>query len=168
MTSSDASGNWGCGAFTSGRKWFQLSWPVVWMDRHITVKELLPIIIGVAIWGSRWRDQGREMPVQQCWCSGHYQLRKELGGIGNTPDEMSVLLNSKVQYSAARGAHRGRGGDTGAADALSRDGLNSFHLQVLEAQAEPTPIPSPVWEVLVDKQPNWTEVDWTRLFASIS
>ncbi len=46
---SDASGPWGCGAFTSGGKWFQLRFPECWSDLHITVKELLPIVLGVAI-----------------------------------------------------------------------------------------------------------------------
>ena len=45
---SDASGTWGCGAFTSPGEWFQLKWPDSWASIHITVKELLPIIMGVA------------------------------------------------------------------------------------------------------------------------
>ena len=47
----DASGSWGCGAFC-GSKWFNLSWkscPAI-SDAHISVKELLPIIISCAIW----------------------------------------------------------------------------------------------------------------------
>ncbi len=33
---SDASGNWGCGAFTSRGEWFQLQWPESWMEVHTT------------------------------------------------------------------------------------------------------------------------------------
>ncbi len=40
---SDASGNWGCGAFE------------VKKDVRITVKELLPVVMAVAIWGHKWR-----------------------------------------------------------------------------------------------------------------
>ena len=52
---SDASGSWGCGAFSSDGKWFQLRWPDHWRERHITVKELLPVVLSIAIWGHRWR-----------------------------------------------------------------------------------------------------------------
>ena len=41
---SDASGRWGCGAFTERGEWFQYRWPAEWESVHITVKELLPIV----------------------------------------------------------------------------------------------------------------------------
>ena len=47
------SGSWGCGAFTSSGEWFQVVWPDSWSSVHITVKELLPIVIGVALWGKQ-------------------------------------------------------------------------------------------------------------------
>ena len=39
-------------AFTSDGQWFQLQ---RWDGVHITVKELLPIVLGVAVWDSRWK-----------------------------------------------------------------------------------------------------------------
>ena len=51
----DASGSWGCGAFTSTGQWFQLALPDSWQEVHITVKELLPIVLAAAIWGPLWR-----------------------------------------------------------------------------------------------------------------
>ena len=44
---SDASGRWGCG--------FQFRWPPAWEAIHITVKELLPIVVACAVWGHQWR-----------------------------------------------------------------------------------------------------------------
>ena len=38
VVTSDASGSWGCGAFSSANCWFQLTWPVSWSSVHITVK----------------------------------------------------------------------------------------------------------------------------------
>ena len=38
---SDASGHWGCGAFSSEGAWFQFQWPPAWDHIHITIKELL-------------------------------------------------------------------------------------------------------------------------------
>ncbi len=60
---SDASGSWRCGAFSSGGEWFQLQLPESWQEIHITVKELLPIVIGIALWGEQWH--GRTV---RCWC----------------------------------------------------------------------------------------------------
>ena len=52
---SDASGSWDCGALNtlSGER-FQLCWPLAW---QIAAKELIPIVIATAIWGSRWSHQ---------------------------------------------------------------------------------------------------------------
>ena len=52
---SDASGSWGCGAYSSSGDWFQLEWPESWKDLHITIKELLPVVLGIAVWGERWK-----------------------------------------------------------------------------------------------------------------
>ena len=48
--SSDASWSWGCGAF-SGDKWFLFKWPQTLQASHITVKELVPIVLAAAVWG---------------------------------------------------------------------------------------------------------------------
>ena len=39
------------------QKCFQLEWPRHLEATHITVKELIPIVLGVAVWGREW--QGR-------------------------------------------------------------------------------------------------------------
>ena len=49
----DASGNWGCGAIEPPF-WFQYQWPESWFDHSIATKELLPIVMAIAIWGRRW------------------------------------------------------------------------------------------------------------------
>ena len=58
VITSDASGSWGCGAYLSSGKWFQLELPSSWDSIHITMKELLPIVIGAAVWGSMERGVG--------------------------------------------------------------------------------------------------------------
>ena len=54
MVTSDASGSWGCGAFSS---WFQLQWNTNLLSKSIAVKEMVPIIIAAAIWGKLWRGK---------------------------------------------------------------------------------------------------------------
>ena len=52
---SDVSGLWGCGVFCkSSGDWFQLQWPQHWESINIAVKELVPILISTAVWGSMW------------------------------------------------------------------------------------------------------------------
>ena len=47
---SDASVSWGCGAWYN-TKWFHLQWEGQIHSTHISVKELMPIIIAAVIWG---------------------------------------------------------------------------------------------------------------------
>ena len=49
----DASGNWGCGAWHQ-RSWFQWKWDDVTRLLAIAVKELLPIILATLVWGRLW------------------------------------------------------------------------------------------------------------------
>ena len=48
VVTSDASGRWGCGAFYN-TQWFQLKWPESLPNYHITVKELIPVVIAATI-----------------------------------------------------------------------------------------------------------------------
>ena len=50
---SDASGNWGCGAWHKDR-WFQIPWDDRSQHLPIAVKELIPIVVAGVIWGSAW------------------------------------------------------------------------------------------------------------------
>lgn len=57
IVTSDASGSWGCGAFVSSGEWFQFQWPEPWSAVNITSKELLPIVMGTALWGNTGRER---------------------------------------------------------------------------------------------------------------
>ena len=52
----DASGSWGCGAAWES-SWIQCQWNETWADEGIAVKELLPIVLAVAIWAHRWQHK---------------------------------------------------------------------------------------------------------------
>ncbi len=51
----DASGNFGCGALWQAF-WLQYQWPPWYQDQNITVKELLPIVLACALWGTTWQS----------------------------------------------------------------------------------------------------------------
>ena len=53
---SDASGNWGCGAFW-GSTWFQLQWAGLLHEAHIAIKELVPLVLAAALWGRQWKGK---------------------------------------------------------------------------------------------------------------
>ena len=57
VLTTDASGGWGCWAFSSQGSWFNLQWPELWKTVHVTVKELAPIVIACAVWGPGWRGK---------------------------------------------------------------------------------------------------------------
>ncbi len=57
---SDASGNWGCGAWHL-TEWFQLPWNEESGELGIAAKELTPIIIEAVVWESGW--SGRNIRV---------------------------------------------------------------------------------------------------------
>ena len=52
---SDASGSYGCGAFSLAHGWFQIVWPESWQSVSIAGKELAPIVVAAALWGHQWR-----------------------------------------------------------------------------------------------------------------
>ena len=52
----DASGPWGCGTIC-GDEWLQLAWIGDWPEQSITVKELGPIVLAIAVWGKAWARQ---------------------------------------------------------------------------------------------------------------
>ena len=54
VVTSDASGSWGCGALTDTGQWFQVQWPESWAEINIAAKEMVPVVISVAIWGQVW------------------------------------------------------------------------------------------------------------------
>ena len=60
---SDASGSWGCGAF-SLPAWLQFAWPRENPLHSIALKELFPIVPACLVWGHQC-----PLPLQQCGSS---------------------------------------------------------------------------------------------------
>ena len=54
---SDTLGSWDCGAYLLTGAWFQLEWPKSWASTYITVKELLPLVLAIAMWGRQWHGK---------------------------------------------------------------------------------------------------------------
>ena len=159
----DASGTLGCGAW-SGHLWFQYLWPEAFAERSITVKELLPIVLACIVWGTGWRQQS-----VLAHCDNQSVVDVVNSGYSRDAQLMHLLrslffVTVHLQI-ALRAVHIPGAANIGA-DAIPRDNLISFHLQVPAARPSPTPLPATAVDLLVHQQPDWTSPSWPRLFRS--
>ena len=82
---SDASGTWGCGALHRNQ-WLQLAWPPEWVELPIAPKELVPIVLAVALWGPQWA--GTKVC---CWCDNSAVVWAINKGSARDPKLMRLL-----------------------------------------------------------------------------
>ena len=159
---SDASGSFGCGAFTSSLGWFQLQWPTAWHATHITAKELVPIVIAAALWGPQWTQQ------RIAFRSDNMAV-VELLKSGTSQDPLLMhMLRCLAFYSAFYcfqiTSEHIPGILNTAADALSRNNISLF--QSLVPQVQPVAVPPPVVNLIVNNRPDWGSQAWTHLFTT--
>lgn len=159
---SDASGSFGCGAFSIQHEWFQLEWPASWSDVSITAKELVPVVIAAALWGSSWyhqcvRFQSDNMAVVDL-------LRSRTSGNPLLMHLLRCLVFYAATYSFDFVAEHIPGIHNTAADALSRNNLILF--SSLPPQIPGVSIPQAVLDLLVVSRPDWGSQAWTVLFKN--
>ena len=160
---SDASGNWGCGAY-AGKAWFMLPWSGPIQSLHITVKELAPIVVAAIIWGEHWRGM-----TVLARCDNMAVVAIVNSGTARDPQTMNLMrcltfIAAKRDFRM-RAAHI-KGTHNTLADALSRDNLKLFRSQFPQAEQEPTPIPAAVLDLLLLHEPDWMARDWTEQWTS--
>ena len=142
----------------SGPHWFMLPWTGSIVDYHITVKELIPIVVAGAVWGSTWHGstllaQCDNMAVVHIVNHGSSNLARCLAFI-------TAKLDFHVVASHIKGAHNIR------ADALSRDNLSLFHSLHPQAEQEGTPVPQSLLDLLIVSKPDWTSQRWTEQWTT--
>lgn len=162
---SDASGHWGCGAFCSTGIWFHFQWPDIWNAVHITVKELLPVVVACAVWGKEWNGMKTKIKCDNAAVVA-------IINPGRSKEHSAIYLMRCIffflaQYNIFILAEHIPGKDYVAADSLSRGNLSLFHQQVPTAMPHPTPIPEELLQALIHQQPDWTSGSWRVLFISI-
>ncbi len=159
---SDASGSFGCGAFSLVYGWFQLEWPPSWQEFNITAKELVPVVVAASLWGPRWRHQC------VCFRSDNMAVVDLLRCRTSRDPLLMHLLHCLVFYASTYifdfmavhipGVHNT------AADALSRNNLTLF--SSLFPQIARVIPPQAVVDLLVQSRPDWGSQTWTDLFRS--
>ena len=161
---SDASGHWGCGAFNNKGQWFQLRWPAVWSDVHITVKELLPIVVACAVWGRQWRGK-----AVRCRCDNAAVVAIMKSGTSKHPLAMHLvrcLFFFTAGHQLTLRPEHLPGRENVAADHLSRDALSSFMQLTPGAEPHPTTLPDDLVAALVTHRPDWTSSSWKAVLRS--
>ena len=160
---SDASGQWGCGAF-SGSEWFMLQWSSTYRECHITAKELVPIVIAASVWGRRWRGK-----TIKAWCDNSAVVCIVNQGSSRNQEAMHLarclaFIKAKFDYTIVASHIQGAKNTSTLADALSRDNLALFRSLHPQANQNPTAIPEALLDLLIISKPDWTSKHWTDLW----
>jgi hypothetical protein len=142
-----------------------IQWGGCWKDIHITIKELLPIVVASALWGREWSrkqvffycDNAAVVAIVNSGWSKHT--------LAMHYTRLLYLLGAVFNF----GFHSSHiaGKDNIAADAISRDNHKLF-LQIYPGAAEqPTPIPPELRTALCQIAPNWICENWRKLLRDI-
>ena len=161
---SDASGSWGCGAF-SGHSWFQMQWPEG-SPSNIATKELIPIVLAAVVWGKSWSKH-----QVNCYCDN----AAVVAAINKASAQDAALMHLlrcisflAAHYNFIIKAIHLPGAQNSAADALSRNNRERFFSLVPQALPDPTPIPEAAIRMAVTQCPDWTSAHWRALFSTIT
>ena len=160
---SDASGSWGCGAF-SGTHWFQLAWPETVKYSNIAYLELIPILVAAAIWGGSWRGSH-----VTCFSDNEAVVRiiNKSAAKDQTLAHLLRCLSFYMAYSDfTLSAVHIAGAKNTAADALSRNDLTSFFRSLPQADPSPSLVPLEILDLTILEQPDWTSPRWRNLFRA--
>ena len=161
---SDASGRLGCGSFSQAdHAWFQLEWPPSWVTVNIAIKELIPIVISSAIWGSRW--QGTSVTFLSDNQAVVTFLTKRSAWDLQLTHLIRCLFFFQAHFRFEYNVQHVAGKMNAAADALSRNMLDIFHSLYPHASHSSTPVPSSHMDLLTDRTMNWTLAHWKVLFS---
>ena len=158
---SDASGGWGCGAWTSSGEWFQFQ---CWKTVHITVKELAPIVVAAAIWGRDWRGK-----TVRCQCDNAAVVAILRSSTSKHPLVVHLLRCLSfflAYYCLFLDPVHLPGRHNEAADALSRDNVSLFMQLTPAAEPRPAHIPEGVLKTLVLSTPEWWSPDWISVLST--
>ena len=148
---SDASGNWGCGAW-SGTAWFQFQWPQGAAHRHIAFLELVAVLLASTVWARCWYGQS-----VLCRCDNQAAVQVISSRSCRDPGLthlMRCLFFLEATYQFELTAVHVAGRDNQLADDLSRNQLSSFRSKVPQEQIK-TPAASQ-WTCPACCSTNWT------------
>lgn len=162
--SSDASGSWGCGAFSSPQ-WFSLHWPESWLPLSIAEKELLPVVVAAMVWGSSWK--GLHIRCLSDNEAVVFALNRRSVRSPGLMRLIRCLSFVEVFFNFRLSASHLPGRLNLAADYLSRDMMGEFFGSFPQASPSAIPIPAEVSNLLLDLSVDWPSPTWSQQLESI-
>ena len=159
----DASGSWGCSTVYNHR-WFQLRWSDEWMHQDIMAKELVPVVIMVAVWGPLLAKQSILLQ-----CDNLSLVTSINKGTAKQTLVMHLLCSLwffTAHYDIVLTATHILGVTNTAADQLSRNQMSLFHLANPRAARLPAPIQASLHKILSLSGPDWASSQFRKLFRN--
>ena len=161
---SDASGSWGCWALWQ-QKWFNLPWSVQLQTCSIAVKELVPVVVTAALYGSQWRGKIVTFRVD------NIAVVEVLNSTSCRDNHLMHLVRLLVFLASYHNfwftASHIQGKQNTLADALSRNNINFFYSQISQASREQPRIPRELVTLLAQNL-SWISTAWIQQFNIIT
>ena len=161
---SDASGTWGCGAICQCH-WFQLEWDETSEKYHISIKELIPIVIATAIWGHHFK--GKTLHVRSDKVAAVAAINNQTSSVKEMAHLLRCLAFIAARFHLRIIASHIPGHLNEIADALSRNNMKNFFSFVPQADKTPSSVPDELIQLLIPQLPDWTSQHWTGLWTAI-
>ena len=159
----NASGFWGCAAFFEG-DWLQLPWNEAWIPVGIMAKDLAPILLSTAVWGTRLV---KKRVLFQCDNMSVVQALKK----GSAKDHIVMQLLRSLwffvaYYDIELTCVHIMGAANMTADYLSQNNMSYFFSSNPQVSLLPTPLPPPLLQIVSVNSPDWTSPHFRRLFKA--
>ena len=138
----------------------------MWSDIHIAAKEMVPVVIAVALWGAEWAES--TILVR----SDNMSVVLALAG-GTAKDHLLMHLLRclhffTVSHQIGIQSRHVAGVMNVVVDALSHNNRCTFFQCISQASKEPSIVPVQLLEILPHQRPDWSSHNWRRKFHSIS
>ena len=158
-TFTDTSGKWGCGA-TWKEVWFQVAWSKEWVDINIATKELVPIVLAVAMWGAQWHSKHIQFHSDNMAVIEIVKA-KSIGSKDNSITHLLQCLHffCTLYYMQVSAVHI-PGIENSKAGVLSRNDKDLFLSLSSKVSSLPTIIPATLWVLVVESQLDWLSDNW--------
>ena len=135
-----------------------------WAEVHISVQELLPIVISYGIWGNEMAG----CHIRSS-CNNAAFVAMINKHTSNNPLAMHLLrclFFVCAKFNITLSAEHIAGVRNEAADALSRNNFPAFFQKIPAAHKVPSEIPPALMQVLIDRRPSWLSDEWSNQFQA--
>ena len=156
----DASGSRG-GVDLCIPHWFHFNWPPALEPTSIQVKELIPVVMAVALYGRFWRGKLIVFSVDNL--AVVHILNRTHSKESHLMQLVRLLAFCASYYDFWFRAEHIPGKNNILADALSRYNIDFFISQAPYMQSQPTKVPLSLLS-LVAPDKEWTSTPWMELF----